>query len=220
MANLPVLPPDQQDILKTVLRLAQTCEYELEHTNQVTFLAVRLFDELQNLHQLGEIERSWLVYAALLHDIGWIEGWKSHHKVTLRIILNTPMLPFNNIERLIIGSIARYHHKALPELSHDHYAALSPGQRQRVDILAGCLRLADGLDRSHQQLITDLKCKVTKKKIRITCESSQPALEEYAAAQSKKNLLEMAFSRSVQVTGVNATTTDINKIRTYPVRED
>lgn len=203
MAKLPILPPNQQAVLKTVLLLAQTCEYEVEHTNQVTFLAVRLFDELHSLHNFGEVERSWLVYAAVLHDIGWIEGWKNHHKVSLRIILSTPMLPFNNKERLIIGSIARYHRKSLPDLSHDHYSALLPAQRNTVKILAGCLKLADGLDRSHQQLINDLRCKVTKKKILITCETTRPALEELDSFKSKKNLLELAFSRVVEIAGLD-----------------
>ena len=183
-----------------MLRLARTCEYEVEHTHQVTYLAVRLLEELQSLHNFGELERSWLIYAALLHDIGWIEGWKNHHRASLRIILSTPMLPFNNKERLIIGSIARYHRKSLPDLSHDHYSALSPAQRRVVDILAGCLRLADGLDRSHQQLIKDLHCKVTKKKIRITCDASQTVTEEIRASQSKKDLLEQALSRKVKIT--------------------
>jgi exopolyphosphatase/guanosine-5'-triphosphate,3'-diphosphate pyrophosphatase len=203
LANLPILPPDQQAVLKTVLRLAQTCEYELEHTNQVTYLAVRLFDELQSLHHYNEKERSWLVYAALLHDIGWIEGWKNHHKVSLRIILTTPMVPFNNKERLIIGSVARYHHKSLPDLSHDHYSALLPAQRHLVDILAGCLRLADGLDHSHQQRITDLKCKITKKKILVACDAIHPVIEEYEASQARKNLLELALSRRVEIIGMD-----------------
>jgi exopolyphosphatase/pppGpp-phosphohydrolase len=205
LADLPILPPEHQAVLKTVLRLAQTCEYELEHTNQVTFLAARLFDELRGLHHLGEIERSWLVYASLLHDIGWIEGWKSHHKVSLRIILTTPMLPFDNKERLIIGSVARYHRKSLPDLSHDHYSALLPAQRHIVDVLAGCLRLADSLDRSHQQRIRDLHCRVTKKKILITCDASLPALEETEAARAKKNLLELALEREVEIAGLDNT---------------
>jgi len=202
LANLPTLPPDRQAVLKTVLRLAQTCEYEVEHTNQVTFLAVRLLDELHSLHHFGQVERAWLVYASMLHDIGWIEGWKNHHKVSLRIILATPMLPFNHKERLIIGSIARYHRKSLPDLTHDHYSALLPAQRHIVDVLAACLRLADGLDRSHQQRLKDLHCKVTKKKIRITCDTTQPASDEYEASQAKKDLMELAFSRLVEVTGL------------------
>jgi alpha-galactosidase len=48
----------------------------------------RLFDELQPLHLLGAQERFWLNAGALLHDIGWIEGQKGHHKTALRTILH------------------------------------------------------------------------------------------------------------------------------------
>ena len=89
--------------LTAVIQLAQTCDYDSSHTSQVTRLALRLFDQLQPLHNLGTQERDRLHYAGLLHDIGWIEGWREHHKVALRIILDTPMLPFSNKERLIIG---------------------------------------------------------------------------------------------------------------------
>ncbi len=80
--------------ISAVLELAQTCEFDSSHTHQVARLSLRLFDQLQPLHDLSGKERDWLHYAALLHDIGWIEGWKDHHKVSLRIILDTPLLPF------------------------------------------------------------------------------------------------------------------------------
>ncbi|MEA4906585.1 MAG: HD domain-containing protein, partial [Anaerolineaceae bacterium] len=86
---------DPSDLtMQAVLQLARNCEYEVQHSHQVTFLALRLFDELKTLHQLGDRERRWLEYAGILHDIGWIEGWKGHHKATLRIILTTPTLLF------------------------------------------------------------------------------------------------------------------------------
>ena len=117
--------------LHPVMQLAQICEFEAGHSRHVTFLALRLFDELQPLHQLGPEERFWLQAGSLLHDIGWVEGWRSHHKTSMRIILSTPMLPFSNKERLIIGSIVRYHRKGLPKAKHDNYAALPPAS-QRV----------------------------------------------------------------------------------------
>jgi exopolyphosphatase/pppGpp-phosphohydrolase len=202
MVDLPILPPDQQPVLQAVLRLAQTCEFEVTHTLQVTHLAVRLFDDLQPLHQLGQTERSWLVYAALLHDIGWIEGWKEHHKVSLRIILTTPMLPFSNKERLLIGSIARYHRKSLPVIKHDHFAALSPDEREKVKVLAGLLRLADALDHSHQQRIRDIRCKVGAKKISIVCTVNQDAAEEKAAIQEKSDLLQHSLQRAIVIEGL------------------
>jgi exopolyphosphatase/pppGpp-phosphohydrolase len=202
MVDWPILPPDQQPVLLSVLRLAQTCEFEVNHTLQVTHLAIQLFDELQVLHNLGQQERTWLVFAAILHDIGWIEGWKEHHKVTLRIILATPMLQFSNKERLIIGSVARYHRKALPTIKHDHFAALSPEEREKVKILAGMLRLADALDHSHQQRVRDIHCKTGAKKISVFCTVNQAASEEETAAKEKCDLLKHSLNRTILLEGL------------------
>ncbi len=92
--SLNHLDNKQQNELSTVLRLAQTCDYEANHSHQVTRLALRLFDELESLHHLGQEPRFWLECAGILHDIGWIEGWRNHHKTALRVILTTPLLPF------------------------------------------------------------------------------------------------------------------------------
>jgi exopolyphosphatase/pppGpp-phosphohydrolase len=185
--------------LLAVMQLAQTCEYDAAHTRQVTHLALRLFDELQSLHTLGPQEREWLHFAALLHDIGWIEGWKEHHKVSLRIILTTPLLPFANKERLMIGSIARYHRKSLPDLKHDHYSTLSENERRIVDILAGMLRLADGLDSSHQGMVLDLACKVSPKKLVLKCAARASVKEEMETALEKSDLLGLVLHRNIEI---------------------
>jgi len=185
--------------ISAVLLLAQTCEYDAAHTHQVARLALRLFDELQPLHKLGAKERDWLHYASLLHDIGWVEGWKEHHKVTLRIILTTPLLPFSNKERLVIGSIARYHRKALPDIKHDHYAALSPDERQVVDLLASILRLADGLDTSHQERVRDLSCKISQKKIIIKCAIQSGTKQEIKSALEKSDLIKQVLHRDIEI---------------------
>ena len=185
--------------LTAVIQLAQTCEFDTSHTHQVTRLALRLFDQLQPLHNLGAQERDWLHYAGLLHDIGWIEGWKEHHKVSLRIILDTPLLPFSNKERLIIGSVARYHRKALPNIKHDHFAALSEEERHLVELLACMLRLADGLDSSHQERVRDVTCRVTLKKIVIRCAAQVEPVEEEKAGLGKSDLMSSVFKRKIEI---------------------
>jgi len=202
-STLPPAEPAAQEApnsrLLAVMQLAQTCEFDAAHTKQVTHLALRLFDELQPLHLLGPLEREWLQFASLLHDIGWIEGWQEHHKVSLRIILETPLLPFPNKERLMIGSIARYHRKALPNVRHDHYSALNENERRVVDVLAGFLRLADGLDSSHQGMVLDLACKISPKKIVVKCAARAIVQEELKTAPEKSDLMEQALRRKVEI---------------------
>ncbi len=188
-----------EDDLKAVLNLAETCNYDAVHTHQVEKLALKLFDELKSLHELNDVERDWLRYAAILHDIGWIEGRKAHHKTALRIILSTPLLPFDQKERLIIGSIARYHRKALPDKAHDSYAALDLMEQKIVSSLAALLRVADGLDYSHERLVKDLYCQFASQQIIVWCEASYPSDIDRQAALKKGDLFQKVFKRELVI---------------------
>lgn len=198
MEFLHPMPPEQENVIQACIQLARTLEYEAEHTHQVTRLALLLFDEMASLHKLGEKERYWLQCAGVLHDIGWVEGWKGHHKTSLRIIQTTQLLPLDNKERLIIGSIARYHRKALPDKAHDHFAVLEPGEQENVKILSALLRVADGLDASHQSRVNNLSVHITKKRILIRCAiKTLTAIEEEISATNKSDLMVKVFHRTV-----------------------
>jgi exopolyphosphatase/guanosine-5'-triphosphate,3'-diphosphate pyrophosphatase len=158
-----------------------------------------VLDELRPLHGMGEQARFLLQAAALLHDIGWIEGQKGHHKTSLYLILNAPSLPFDERERRIIGSIARYHRRALPKDKHDHFAALSPVDQYRVTILAALLRVADGLDRTHRNVVEDLSCEIAPRQIAVRCAVRMYPIPELQQALDKGDLLERTFDRELLV---------------------
>lgn len=189
-----------EDARQAVHTLAEQCYYEKEHTEQVTRLALRLFDELQPLHSLGNEDRFRLECAATLHDIGWIEGGKGHHKTALRFIRGSALLPFDDHERLVIGSIARYHRKALPKQSHEHFASLSPDEQDRVRALAAILRTADGLDRTHRNVVRDVRCEIDDTVVTVICTVAGTATYERAAALKKgRPLFTEVFDRTMEI---------------------
>lgn len=185
--------------LEAVLQLAESCGYEREHTHHVTRLSLRLFDELQLLHRLGLEERFLLRCGALLHDIGWVEGQKGHHKTSLHLILDDLGSPFTERERLFVGSVARYHRGALPKGKHNHLAALSPVDQYRVTILAALLRVADGLDRTHRNVVQDLSCGVSPRQIAVSCSVRMYPIPEREQALDKGDLLERTFDRELVI---------------------
>lgn len=191
------LQADQLEIWNESLTLAKACDFEVGHSFQVIRLALRLFDELAPMHQLGSQERFRLLLAGLLHDIGWAEGWKRHHKTSLNIILTSPMLSFDHRERLLIGSICRYHRGALPNLKHDHFSSLDEKDRLLVTQLSAILRIADSLDRTHRDIIRDLKADIDKDTIRISCHCSAPAGDEQHEGMNKGDLLEITYHRKL-----------------------
>ncbi len=186
--------------LESVMRLVKICRDEEDHSRQVERVALRLFDIMQPLHGLGEFERSWLQSASLLHDIGWVEGGQGHHKASMRLIQESPILAFDRRERQIIGSIARYHRGSLPKSSHAHFETLSEPDRVVVRKLASLLRLADGMDASHGSVVREIKGRLEPRKVLLECRVSSPALWERVSTDRKKDLFEETYGRELKIT--------------------
>lgn len=189
-------PQLYEQAARAVHQLAYTCLEDLGHTTQVTRLALMLFEELRDLHHLADTERMWLEYGAMLHDIGWVNGQKGHHKQSLAMILESQILPFDPNEKLIIGSIARYHRKSLPSVEHDHYAALSQPDRDMVSSLAALLRIVDGLDYTHTNKVSRIRAEITPKKVNFFCQVSHSARIEFTQAQKKADLFELVYRKT------------------------
>jgi exopolyphosphatase/guanosine-5'-triphosphate,3'-diphosphate pyrophosphatase len=107
-------------------------------------------------------------------------------------------LQFNNKERLIIGSVVRYHRRALPSTSHDHYKALNEDERKKVAILAGILRIADGLDYTHRRRIGHVEASFNDHKIIIDClVRRKPVKKEIKSALTKSTLFTSQVKREL-----------------------
>ncbi len=168
-----------------------------EHFTQVSKLGLKLFDELQKLHNLGLNERCWLECAAILHDIGLSKDRRGHHKKSAELILNDTQLPFTSQERRIIASIARYHRKALPKQGHYTLLTLNRVTVKKVIMLSSFLRLADGLDYTHQTVVEDITINVGTKRITVGCVSGKKSCLDEQAFYKKKDLFEKVFNKKL-----------------------
>jgi exopolyphosphatase/guanosine-5'-triphosphate,3'-diphosphate pyrophosphatase len=141
---------------RSVIELAERYNYYPAHAAQVARLALTVFDATKEKHGLGAREREWLEYGALLHDIGTHISYERHHRHSHYLISHGGLRGFEPEEIAVIGLIARYHRQALPRKSHEGFADLSRERRQAVRVLGALVRLAEGLDRSHVQVVTGL----------------------------------------------------------------
>ena len=142
---------------RSVVELAERCNYSPEHATQVARLALALFDQTRTLHRLGDRERSWLEYAALLHDVGVHISYERHHKHSYYLIKNGDLRGFEPEEDEIIALVARYHRQAAPKRRHDQFGDFKRKRRRKIRTLAALLRLAESLDRSHSQPVSGLE---------------------------------------------------------------
>jgi len=168
-----------------------------EHYEQVRKLSLQMFDELQSIHKLGNIERCWLECASILHDIGISTGTKGHHKKAMSLILNDTRLIFSSEERRIIASIARYHRKNFPNKKDYNLASLSSNTIRKIVFLSAILRSADSLDYSHNRIVENLRLRIGSKRIMCECRSRSSMELEQQSFMKKKDLLEKTLNRRV-----------------------
>jgi putative phosphoesterase len=181
-------------------KISATYWQDTAHYLQVAKLALAFFDGLSSLHQLGKRERCWLECAAVLHDVGLSKGASRHHKQSAKLILNDTRLPFTSEERRIIACIARYHRKGLPKQNQYLLAALNRAAVRKVEVLASLLRVADGLDYTHQAVVKSLTIKAGAKRITAECTCGAEAALEEQAFNKKKDLFEKVFKKKLVLT--------------------
>ena len=138
---------------RSVVELGERCGYWSEHAQQVARLALSIFDQTRSVHGLGDREREWLEYAALLHDVGVHISYDRHHRHSYYLIKNGDLRGFDPREIEVIALVARYHRQATPKKSHEGYGELNSTLRRTVRVLSAIVRLAEGLDRSHAQAL-------------------------------------------------------------------
>lgn len=142
--------------------------------------------------------RDLLSCAALLHDIGYVEGYEQHHKTAFRLILAEPIPGLSPREQTLVAHVARYHRGGLADpAKHTAFAALPPEDRTLVEQIGAILRFADGLDRSHTDAVRDLRCALDGSQLIVTLLPGANDEAERWAGAKKARWFESVFGVSV-----------------------
>jgi exopolyphosphatase/guanosine-5'-triphosphate,3'-diphosphate pyrophosphatase len=187
---------------RSVTRMAARFHEDLTHIERSTDLALQLFDGLRAEHGLDDAERDLLEAAGLLHNVGLFISHAAHHKHSYYVIRNSDQLDgFTDREIELIAQIARYHRKSHPKSSHDEFTELAEGDRHRVRVLAGILRVGIALDRSRrgasERVVVRRRAEAVVVEVRHAA-GVDMSLERYAA-DDRLALLASALERTVRL---------------------
>lgn len=81
----------------------------------------------------------------------------------------------------------------MPKPTHPEFAVLEPAQRERIEKLAALLRIADGLDARHSEVVNDVSVRRESDAIVLVAQAEGDIAGERAAAMLKADLFERAF---------------------------
>jgi exopolyphosphatase/guanosine-5'-triphosphate,3'-diphosphate pyrophosphatase len=197
-------PPLFEDVRHaSVVNLAAQYGMDPEHsphTAHVARLALGLFDELAaaGVHEGEAVERELLWAAALLHDIGMTVDYDDHHKHSRYLVLNAGLPGFEQREIALIGQAVRYHRKGTPSLGP--FASLAvKGDEERLNRMSACLRLAEDLERSRDQLVRAAHVAVEDGTVRLDLDSEGDDRVPRWAAGRETDLFARAFDRQLTV---------------------
>jgi exopolyphosphatase/guanosine-5'-triphosphate,3'-diphosphate pyrophosphatase len=199
--------------LRGVRRFAESCNYEASHAGHVAGLALQIFDAVgpwaggRRVHRAQEGEsprlpaftardRTLLEAAALLHDVGYLVNYASHHKHSYHLIVHADLPGFTHREIQVIANVARYHRAAAPKPRHRAFAVLSADDRTLVRALSALLRIADGLDRTHMQRVTGVLVTLGRKQARFVVSAGEEPSVDLWGAIRKSDLFGAVFGRA------------------------
>ena len=202
MKKYDLLPEDRKSRSwrESVLEFARSCHFDEEHSLQIVRLAMAIFDGVAPAFSLGQMERQMLEAAALLHDVGYFISYSGHHKHTYHLIRHADLFGFTPREREIIANVARYHRKSLPKKKHESFERLSLQDKELVRRLGGIVRLADGLDRRRNSVVSSLECTLSSRSFQVRLAGDDDVSVELFGGKAKGDLFEQAFGRKLVLT--------------------
>ena len=194
--------PTFEDIRKqSVKHLAESCRNDVEHSRHTADLALSIYDQLVNVHNLDNECREYLEAAAILHDVGHHISQSNHHHHSYYIIKNSELLGFNENEIDIIAHTARYHRKSHPKNSHNDFGELPAKTQNIIKKLSAILRIADSFDRTHKMIVKSIERRVKSDKVELILDvikDENPEIELWNLDR-RKGLFEEVFNKKIVV---------------------
>lgn len=172
----------------------------LVHGKRVAGFARELFRATRELHGLDALWGGVLDWAALLHDVGWVEGQRAHHKRSARMIRQN-LVPGQDVPaelRAYAALVARYHRRRDPSRRQRRFAALDAAEQRAVRQLAALLRLADALDYSHTGAVGKMEARLDGDTLVLKVKSALGCSAELHRLESKAELFRQVFEKEVR----------------------
>jgi exopolyphosphatase / guanosine-5'-triphosphate,3'-diphosphate pyrophosphatase len=112
-------------------------------------------------------------------------------------VRNSELPGLGDAERDLVARIARYHRRSPPDPQHAGMQGLSPTEARTVRKLATLLRLANSLDRSHHQLVKELRASSGKKGVTLHLQARQPVDLEVWSAEHEAQYFQRVFGKKL-----------------------
>jgi exopolyphosphatase/guanosine-5'-triphosphate,3'-diphosphate pyrophosphatase len=160
-------PRRREQVWESALHMGRKYQFNEKHARLTSKLAARLFDQCRPLHNLDDSNLLLLEIGALLHDIGHFINTVDHDQHGYYLLSTNRLIGLSQREQNIVANLVRCHRKGAPSTDDENFKSLPQKDRLIVIKLSALLSLADSLDISHMENVTDVTLKETESTWRI-----------------------------------------------------
>jgi exopolyphosphatase/guanosine-5'-triphosphate,3'-diphosphate pyrophosphatase len=193
-------PHRREQACESALHMGRKYQFDENHARLTAKLAARIFEQTQSLHGLDESDLLLLQMAALLHDIGQFINAVDHEKHGYYLLNANHLIGLTQREQNIVAHLVRYHRKDSPG-NDDGFKTLPQKDRSIVNQLSALLRLADSLDVSHTNPISDVTLYEKKSAWHIHLSGKGDMMLVNWALAKRKSLFEEVFGVRLEIDG-------------------
>jgi len=189
----------REQVWESAVRLGHKYQFDASHARLTARLAGHLFDATREFHNLSQEDRLLMEVGALLHDIGHFINTIEHDKHGYYILKANPLIGLNEHQQEIVANLVRYHRASSPSLEDANFKGLPQKERATVTKLSALIRLADGMDVSHAQHVSDAILTQKKKGWMLTLRGRGDLMLEKWALNKRRALFQEIFGVELEI---------------------
>ncbi len=168
------------------------------HFQQVAEISETLFDRLAKVHRLKPHWKTYLVAAAILHDVGEAVSPAFHEAHSYYIVKNADFPAMDKWETDFLAMLCLGHRGGKVDFKAADFFKNKLKKQAFLRILA-LLRIADSLDRGHKNAVQEIGIRVEKKRVVIKLKGKSSVDLELLRLEQKKQLFEEVFKRALVI---------------------
>lgn len=180
------------DILCSAKHIAKRYHCNQAHYENVSYLALSLFDSIRKLHGLGKRERLLLEIAIILHNCGDFIDLTHSRENSYNIIMSTEIIGLSHSEREMVAEIVHYSPETFPRFSKS-MDITEQNAYIKLSKLFAIFVIANAMDKSHTQKFTDVKISLKQNILTITTNTVDDITLEYGLFEEKAVFFEEVY---------------------------
>ncbi|MCI8949444.1 MAG: exopolyphosphatase [Lachnospiraceae bacterium] len=192
----------ENDILAASRNMAKRYKCHNSHNQVLEQFVMEIFDAMRRFHGLTARDRLLLRIAVMLHACGKFISIKDANECAYNIIMATEIIGLSRLERELIANVVRYnirdfdygHVELEAQIYKDSSGIISAHDITiKIAKFTAILRLANSMDRSHQQKLSGCKMSIHEDELIITTDYPGDITLEQMSFVQKADFFEEIF---------------------------